>query len=82
MQPGGPPIDDTQDPVEDLKLAKRLDWSAPSKAQAALEREGLARLDARRKTSRAAAARRTRAMTVAVVLVVVALILAFLAGLL
>lgn len=71
MEPGGPPIDSFKNPVEDLDLAKRLKAPAESRAQAALEREGLAWPNAKRQASRAASLARPRTIVLVAVLVIV-----------
>ncbi len=82
MKPGQSPIDSVKNPVEDLELAKRLDFSAPPRERAALEREGVGWADADKRPV-GASSRRTTAILAAAVLVILLLVaLSFVLGLL
>ncbi len=82
MKPDRSPIDSVKNPVEDLELAKRLDFSAPPKERAALEREGVGWADAGKRTRRTFSRRTTAILAVAVLIIVLALALSFVLGLL
>ncbi len=76
------PIDSIKNPVEDLELAKRLDFSAPPKERAALDREGVGWADADKRTRRASSRRTTAVLAVAAVVILLVVVLSFVFGLL
>lgn len=80
MNPDQSPIDSVKNPVEDLELAKRLDFSAPPQEQAALEREGIGWADADKQTRRAVSKRTTAILGVVVVVILLVLVLALVFG--
>ncbi len=67
--------------MEDLELAKRLDFSAPPKERAALEREGVGWADADKRTLQPSSRRTTAILAVAVLLILLVVALSLALGL-